>query len=459
MRRRLGFCAFIALTGAPTARAEAGTALSVRAPRLGPALDHVDRMRQAQDILPPPLDDLGWLRAETIEQAGFDLEAPARMTLTDRGLWRFEARISDGDRFDAWAQEHAQRRVDFAPGPVWVVDPERPTGCFRTSDHVQCQIGVDDRGFSDLAEAQPAPWPPSAVLDPILVEIELEPKALRAALTRRFVQAHRHAARYLDAEGQARAAERARRRIVGWTEPLTGLNRVQAWAHQDPERVHLSVSVHLDPSGRREVERWVTRSPMPAELVAWAQAPAIAGGWARLSPSQVAPWVSGLTELPPSALRGGMAWVVFGVDGGCPLSRPKAPDAWRFALPSALAVPVAETSTIGPTHGTWAGAPFEVELQGETLWIGTGRGAGSAVRRRRHQSLGDASVPSSVLARLHVDVAALRAALEAAHYGASLPIHTLQAVERRGVWNDLQVVRAELRRPRPDRIQLDVDLH
>lgn len=459
---QLFVCAVTVGSSGP-AWARPGPALDLQAEHLATILRPIQVLASLPKPWPtqPLLADLAFLRADVLQARGVDLQGPVRLTLSAGGVWLLEVRLADPKRFEAWAEPKAAEVIPVESGePIRVFDPNRPAACRRQDRTVRCQIGVDRRqaGFRRLI--RPIPSPDRAGRSPW--RLRVRPPALGAV-----VKARRHA----DAQRRARWVGRGHSPPSG--QPDGGgaalrWHRVESLdvsSFRTPEggRFVVRAEARLTEASARRLTGWLGTAPMEPALVHWAESGVLMGFWARVGPQWVAPWFAPFREAPAVRWAGGLGGLILGVDGGCPMERPQA-HAWRYAFPSVLAAPVASTSTTGRWRGRHGGAPYEIHVAEDVMWVGTGRGAGAAAKRLWRTVSARAPsppIPPEILGRAHLDVAALRAALRAAQFRGKTPaVAALQQVDHRWLQSavDIQTVRAELRRPRPRRLELEVRL-
>ncbi|MBK8010809.1 MAG: hypothetical protein IPK13_05635 [Deltaproteobacteria bacterium] len=161
----------------------------------------------------------------------------------------------------------------------------------------------------------------------------------------------------------------------------------------DPRRTAFEADVSLTRAGFALVSRALRPQPKAELIEAWASTPALAKLILRLRPGTLEQQAKALgMNIPRGHLTGALAVLWLGLDSECPAAKaPPAKTNWPFVLPTAVALGAAKDpetfaealrELIDHQEPSPPPHPIEVGTLGQTILLGTGRGAGAAALRR-----------------------------------------------------------------------------
>lgn len=316
-----------------------------------------------------------------------------------------------------------------------------------------CQMGVSTTGIHPLQRHLEQAQPPSRRVHGWFRPAEARQvvETLAVADARRRGRVLTSAAR-VSLVRQAQLAARDRTR--GW-------DRVRKVAWQEISPLRMQVDAELTARGQRWLDSQLSEASLPTDWRKWASSKALAGGWVKLSSDAVRRWFGEFPQLRAASFRGGLAGLILGVDGGCPLGA-EDPERWRYAWPTVLAAPLVRTPTTGLWWGERGGAPYALHLEDRGVWVGTGRGSGGAARRLWQGVTSQAPEPvaADAIAAFRIDLGAMRSAVQAAALGRTQEGQVMVLLDRmESLLPGVEIATVEVVRPSPRRLRAHLEFY
>jgi hypothetical protein len=395
---------------------------------------------------------------------GVDAKGPVRIRLDRPGIALIGFRVTDPAAYRGWLTEHALDRFEAGDHTVHIVQSSFPAvACLALRRTGWCQVGAGAGGARPLLSAldltvdgpREGIWTLAARGDALqrwllawtMTEARARAQLWSPELRRRRLQALLH---------QTKSDHR-------WMPSLVRLSAVRSIAG-------LTATADLSPELQQDLRRRVAQRPLDPRLVGWSEAPALASLYSRFRPTFLHSWTEALArrfgiDLPQPGVGEGFAAASFGLDPYCRWSHTKGHPAMpdpalelSFTFASAIATPWSATSTrTVRVRGQVGGAPVEAVATNGLLLLGMGTGAGPAAERRLRTTT-PRQPPDDVLLGARLDLAAVRAALDAAPPSLEhrREIQWLRRMRHHPWLTEPRKARLRIRQPRPERVRLDL---